>query len=208
MSQQLLVGFVNHSGGAIGSDTAWEVEGQKYGVATRAYISEGQRSQSPNTVVIPDATLREADPHLITANLHFAARGINYKRRFPTYKPYIDNLLRRNWFQVKYADAIFAIGKLIRDARIVDGGTGWAVQMGIDEGRDVFVYDTRTFQWMQYDADRDIFVVLETMPMLTPNFAGIGTRGEIGDDGKYHLSSNIYSTIRDVYQYTVSRLYA
>lgn len=41
--------------------------------------------------------------------------------------------------QVKNSDAVFAIGHLVRG--IVDGGTGWAVQMAIDDGKPVYVYD-------------------------------------------------------------------
>jgi hypothetical protein len=48
-------------------------------------------------------------------------------------------LLARNWAQVKYSDGIFAIGTIKYGK--VDGGTGWAVQMAIDEQKSVHVFD-------------------------------------------------------------------
>jgi len=36
------------------------------------------------------------------------------------------NLLARDWIQVKYSDAVFAVSTLQSD-KTVNGGTGWAV---------------------------------------------------------------------------------
>jgi hypothetical protein len=68
-----------------------------------------------------------------------------------------NDLLIRDWSQVKHADAVFAIGHLVNkgeslfpnqknDTRIarkqaVQGGTGYAVEMAIQEGKPVYVFD-------------------------------------------------------------------
>jgi hypothetical protein len=68
-----------------------------------------------------------------------------------------DNKLIRNWTQVKYSDAIFAIGTLVKPGQsidpnnsketriakkvIVSGGTGYAVEMAIQADKPVYVFD-------------------------------------------------------------------
>ena len=95
--------------------------------------------------------------------------------------PYVKNLLARNWFQVKNSDAIFAIGKFA-SMKQVDGGTGWAVQMAIDNKKPVFVFDQNSNLWHKYNYQREMFEQCE-IPKLTANFAGIGTR-DLNENGK------------------------
>jgi hypothetical protein len=110
-------------------------------------------------------------------------------------------LLIRNWSQVKYADAVFAITTIQKEgdemnygkkAKIVQGkgGTGYAIQMAINEGKPVYVFDQVRKQWVKNI--NGVWSQSE-VPVLTPNFAGIGTR-EINEAGK--------QAIRDVYEKT------
>ena len=94
---------------------------------------------------------------------------------------YIQNLLSRNWYQVKNSEAIFAIGKFLDEKR-VSGGTGWAVQMGIDNKKPVFFFDQPRGEWNVYSNDNQRFLTIEYIPKLTENFAGVGTR-ELDDNG-------------------------
>ena len=102
------------------------------------------------------------------------------------------DLLARNWMQVKNADAVFAIGHISKG--IVDGGTGWAVQMAIDAGKPVYLFDQVRNQWFRNTSGT--WAVTE-VPRLTPNFAGIGTR-ELNEQGK--------KAIEDVYAKTLQHL--
>ena len=87
----------------------------------------------------------------------------------------------------------------------VDGGTGYAVQMAINLGKPVYVFDLNYNVWMKYNpeglVDSDIpgqkgrFDQTDT-PVLTKKFAGVGTR-EINEAGK--------QAIRDVYKNTASQ---
>lgn len=117
-----------------------------------------------------------------------------------------DSRLIRNWSQVKYADAIFAIGTIAQsgeklfpnkpgDTRValapsVTGGTGYAVGMAINEGKPVHVFDQSKKSWFVWDGKQ---FVQENTPTLTKNFAGIGTR-QLTEVGK--------QAIRDVYAKT------
>ena len=78
---------------------------------------------------------------------------------------------------MKNSESIFAIGTI--NGKQVNGGTGWAVQMGIDEGKSVYVFDQEKCKWYFWNRD---FEVCNT-PILTKNYAGIGTR-EINENGK------------------------
>ncbi len=176
------VQYVNHSGGAKGSDSVWGQIGEEYGVASKHYHAEGQKTPTGNTP-ISQADLKKADPLLAKANK-------TLKRKFPTRNDYVNNLLRRNASQVGNADSVFAIGNITASGTEVEGGTGWAVQMAIDAGKPVYVFNQKDNKFYEYDGT--VFIETET-PRLTPNFAGIGTR-EISAAGK--------KAIRSVYQKT------
>ena len=91
-------------------------------------------------------------------------------------------LLRRNWYQVKDSNGVFAIGKLSASRSRVEGGTGWAVQMAVDSKKPVYVFDIVNSLWQQFEDRKRKFVYCEA-PRLTLNFTGIGTRA-LPENGK------------------------
>jgi len=187
-----LIGAGVGSGGAVGSDTQWDIIGKEFGmINNKHYYFEGNKTPNGNTPISINLK-NEADEKLKAANKILG-------RKFPTSKEYVNNLLRRNWWQVKNSDAIFAIGTINWDSRqekgLVEGGTAWAVYMAISEGKPVYVFDQNTnvwFEW-QYNAKEDTGWITTDTPVLTKNFAGIGTR-DINEAGK--------QAIRDVYTNT------
>ena len=150
--------FVNHSGGAVGADYEWDRLGVKYGVVSRHYW-HGKRTPYGN-VEISEADFEEGRQHVLKANETLHRRPEKYM-----------NLLSRDWCQVKYSEAVFAIGHLYRG--VVRGGTGWAVQMAIDEGKPVWLFDQGLDQWFHYKEGEWISC---DVPVLTRNFSGIGSR--------------------------------
>ena len=151
--------YVNHSGGAKGSDTMWGEIGAQYGVVSEHYW-HGRRTQNGNHE-LTDEEFEEGKEHVLFANKTLNRRPWKYM-----------DLLARNYMQVKYADEIFGIGRFKN--KTVDGGTGWAVQMAIDDGKPVNFYDQDRCVWARYvngEWSRS------DTPLLTVNFAGIGTRG-------------------------------
>ena len=95
-----LANIICHSGGAEGSDTAWEKIGEKFGVKTKAYSYKTKVHTSPNKVEISDEDYKEGISEVNKANKFLNRYGIH---------KYM-NLLARNWAQVKYSKQIFAIG--------------------------------------------------------------------------------------------------
>ena len=186
---QVATQFHMHSGGAIGSDTYWGEIGDRYGVTSNHYY-HGRPTPKGNKEITRDE-FEEGKEHVRRANETLKRGGI---------ERYLD-FLARNWIQVKNADSIFAIGHIVKEgeknsrgftvnATQVDGGTGWAVQMAIDEGKPVFVFDQVAKKWFTYG--NGTWVETST-PILTQDFAGIGTR-EINEAGK--------KAIEDVYANT------
>jgi hypothetical protein len=181
--------YTCHSGGCPGADMTWEVAGEEYGVVTHAYSFSGHVQYGKRPVILTDAELAEGLVHVQMAatSLH---RQVN---KLPNY---ILHLLCRNWFQVKHADALYAVGKFMDGKnKTVSGGTGWAVQMAIDEKKPIYFYDQVTTAWYEYDYNVNAYVLYNNTPVLTEQFAGVGTR---------EITENGIQAILDVYKHTFS----
>lgn len=184
--------FVNHSGGAEGSDSHWGEVGERYGVKSNHYY-HGNKTPMGNTLQ------SEEDFKEGVQKAKTAAQSMER-----VWKDSYTNLMARNWNQVKYSDSIFAIGHIVKKgeknkkgylvkATQVDGGTGYAVQMAINEGKPVYVFDQERGKW--YKNINGKWSESE-VPVLTPNFAGIGTR-DINEAGK--------KAIEEVYDKTFNK---
>jgi hypothetical protein len=178
-----LFNYTNHSGGAYGADSEWDNIGKEYGmVNNKHYYAEGEKTPKGNTMLnkeqllIADSLLKETNKIL--------------KRHFPSKNEFVNNLLRRNYYQVINSESIFAISSIKNN--LVDGGTGWAVHMGILLNKPVFVYDQNVDNWFTWD---NIFIETE-IPILTENFAGIGTR-EINENGKQNIRKVYLKTLNN-----------
>jgi hypothetical protein len=181
--------YINHSGGAEGSDMAWEVAGISYGVLTIAYSFPGHTQYGANPYIMDTDELNEG-----WKACEIAAKTL--RRPLNKVKTnYVKNLFCRNWFQVKYADAIFAIGTMVNGSnKLVTGGTGWAVQMAVDNEKQVYLFEQNKLKWMEYNTLHKEFFECD-IPTLTPDFAGIGTR-KITDDGLQAILNVYESTFK------------
>ena len=161
--------FVNHSGGAYGGDTVWDIAGRKFGVTAHKHyreesnqnLSKRLKNSGVKATVITKDQLEKARQEI--KNI----LGISYPDTLQ------GNLQVRNYYQVANADAVFAVARLSTDKVAVSGGTNTAVQLGIELDKPTYVWDITTEHWYKYNGDT--FEATET-PILTKNFAGIGTR--------------------------------
>lgn len=183
--------YINHSGGCPGSDMTWENEGYNYGIETIAYSFPNHSQKSRNPKILSVKELEEGFQHAEIANKTLK------RNLYSLRSTYVRNLISRNWFQVKNSDAIYAIGTFVNDQHtLVNGGTGWAVQMAIDSLKPVFLFEQNVGNWFTYvhGYTQNAFTQLSKIPTLTSNFAGIGTR-EINQAGteaiKEILKANI-----------------
>ena len=190
---------VCHSGGAIGSDSYWENTTLKYGGKALSYSYKTDYHNSVNKVEITDDQYKEGLEKVKSVSKILAR----------TFNPKYGSLLSRNWFQVKYSDVIYAIGEIVLSGDknkkgyknksklpIVDGGTGYAVMMGIQHGRDVYVFDQEKDRWYKWSYIVNSFkeIVSDSVFIYTDNFAGIGTR-DIKQNGINAISIVFNNTI-------------
>jgi len=180
--------YTCHSGGCPGADMEWEREGEKYGVKTIAYSFHGHVQEGKNPFVLMGKELDEGWKHVLIADK-------TLKRNVESLSStYARSLLARNWFQVKNSDGIFAIAKSMTSTT-VEGGTGWAVQMAVDSGKFVYVFDQQSGRWSWYHPSDHVFTYTDKIPILTENFAGIGTR-DINEKGKEAIKKIYYGSFK------------
>ena len=183
--------YTNHSGGCAGSDMEWENQGLRYGVKTNAYSFGNHVQSSKNQCKLTQTQLNEGYEHAFTASQTLQRPWSRIAD-----KPYMKNLIGRNWFQVKNADCVYAIGTLVKgSAKLVNGGTGWAVQMAVDSNKPIYLFEQEQNRWYLYDSATHPFAVFSDVPTLTENFAGIGTR-EINDLGRAAIKAVYEKTFK------------
>lgn len=180
-----LTKIICHSGGAQGADTYFETIGESYGVKTKAYSYKTKYHSSENKVEISQEDFIEGMDEVNRANKVLGRFGIH---------KYI-NLLARNWAQVKYSKEVFAIGSIVEPGakgnkgyynkskyQVVDGGTGYACQMAVNNDRDVYVFDQNKDKWFRWSYTALRFIEIVKPSISYQDFAGIGTR-EIKPNG-------------------------
>lgn len=86
----------------------------------------------------------------------------------------------RNYYQVNKAEAIFAVASLVYNSdsrfKYVEGGTDIAIQLGVARKIPVYVLDTNSCIWNEYDPISKSFIEMNDIPVLPSKFAAIGTR--------------------------------
>lgn len=161
--------YTNWSGGASDADAHWKKIGGQYGIS-------GTHDFRPEDL---DKLTSEQKDEVEWAYQQ-AWRQLG-RRELDEHTP-AGKLVRRDYLQAKKADAVFAISKgfekvtdLTTDNQrtVVKGGTGYAVQMAINMNKPVYVFDQPSGQWFTWDGGR---FTPTTIPQLTRNFAGVGTR--------------------------------
>ena len=163
--------ITNHSGGAYGADTFWDQIGREFGVTKHMHYRE-----SANSNLSQKLRNAKVEATVITKEELEAARTEVEKLLGIKFSDTLEgNLQVRNYYQVANSDGVFAIARLSKDFMNAEvfGGTNTAVQLGQKLNKPVYVWDTETEQW--YKAENKKWVKTET-PILTKNFAGVGSR--------------------------------
>lgn len=205
--------YTMNSGGAYGGDTYWDVIGRQFGLTK---INHFRPIDNQNM----SKTLRDGNvkPFSITHEQSNYARE-QIKQLTGRELPYTlaGELLARDFYQVDKSDGVFAVANITSSQKAVEGGTNMAVQVGIKQGKPVYVYDLNTESWYQYNQSTGRFEVEDT-PVLTKSFAGVGTRNiqnyKVNKNGQWvdregYVGENkalkAYNAIKAVYQKTFSK---
>ena len=135
-------GHVVYTRGAKGTDELVEQMAKQFGMQVEVLVPPNHpRAQfiTPSTVEV----LMLANPHL-----HQAAHKLG--KRMPSHF-YTLQLLQRNYQIAKKAHTIYAFGILEKDGKSVKGGTGWTVQLAMDQGKQVYLFDIPSQTWYRSD---------------------------------------------------------
>lgn len=192
------VEYTNHSGGAYGGDTFWDQIGREYGVTEHKHYREASNaglSQQLKKAGVEATVLTKEQMDTARAEVK-RILGLDFADNLQ------GNLQVRNYYQVANSDAVFAIAEIemttdksnpnLTDStkskysyfsNKVKGGTNTAVQLGIKLGKPVYVWDLKNQFWTKFDGKN--FVQIDT-PVLTKNFAGVGSR----DIESYNVKDN------------------
>lgn len=167
------------SGGADGADLQWGMCAGKAGHNVIHWSFNGHRSRAPDAELV-----RLDDEQLALADLP-VKRAAKALSKYPPRNSWAANLIRRNYYQVAWADSVYAIAS-IKD-NVVQGGTGWAVAMFIDlhpHNLNCFVYDQIVNSWFQWNGS--IWCKIDSPPKPSGVWAGIGSR-ELTIAGKNNI---------------------
>lgn len=184
--QEILKGDICLSGGAAGSDAQWGMNAGRIGQSVIHWSFVGHKHSVADQEVV-----RLTDEQLLKADAALRKASKSLKRPWPGKRSRtVSSLLRRNWYQVAWSDSLYAIST-INEKNLVDGGTGWAVQMFLDrfeklskfEPIPAYVFDQNRKQWFQWI---DGWKPIESPPRPQGIWTGVGTRS-LNDDGKWAI---------------------
>lgn len=158
------------SGGAIGADTEWSncAQQTEHDVCHFSFAGHNSKCCPSTVVILSDYELKIADSYLKFANKII-------KRKFPCSSEYTNNLLRRNYYQIKDANMLYAVTSFNNDM-VPEGGTSWAIIMSIikpDISR--YIFDQLSNQWFLYNSTVNYFPISKP-PLPYGVWASIGTR--------------------------------
>lgn len=184
---EVLKGNICLSGGAKGADAQWGMNAGRDGQSVIHWSFEGHKHfvAEQEIVRLSQEQLEKADEHLKLASK-------TLKRPWPGKRSKtVSALLRRNWYQVAWSESLYAVSSIDPVKKVVEGGTGWAVQMFLDrmakraelEPLPLYVFDQKQELWFQWVGG---WKTIDAPPKPQGIWAGIGTR-DLNDAGKWAI---------------------
>jgi hypothetical protein len=173
------------SGGAPGADQLFGKLAKAAGHKVVHFSFEGHHEGIENRFPLSIRNLLVADTYLQDANKLL-------QRTFPTKTSDVNNLLRRNYYQVYDTERVYAATELDEKGR-PKGGTAWAVVMAIQLSvPEIYVFDTVWKKFSHLDKNRLIWEINKpTRPQ--GKYTGIGSRPK-------NLSPEAIQAITDLYR--------
>jgi len=131
-------GHVMYTGGAKGTDELAEEIAKHFGMQVEVIVPPNH----PRTDYVSPSTVEV----LVLANPHLHQAAQKLCKCVPTHF-YTLQLLQRNYQIAKKAHTIYAFGTLKKDAKRVKRGTRWPVQLALDQGKEVYLFDIPSQTW-------------------------------------------------------------
>ncbi|KIL89250.1 hypothetical protein FAVG1_07644 [Fusarium avenaceum] len=158
------------SGGAEGADVAWGNCAALAGHEVIHWSFPGHSSPAPENQLIrlDDEQLKASDEALQDAA---TALGLS-----PPQRPVVARLLRRNYYQVAWSQACYAV-TFMEDGRQALGGTVWATTMfrQLHPGNhELYIFDQSRDIWLKWNGES--WDLIDMPPRPKGVWAGIGAR--------------------------------
>jgi hypothetical protein len=188
--------FTCHTGGAEGADSEFECESLVNGFTVKAYLPIGFHCPQTHDTLCAEY-VNTNDPECCDALLSIC---MDLKEMSHPQKPWLQSIVKRNYYQIKDSDGVFAVAPLVKNRQTkklykVKGGTRYAVFMGIKKGIPVYVFHKKYWhKWVE-----DEFKILS--PQASANlsvphsFTGIGSR-DLKDEGVIAIRKLIQNSIK------------
>ena len=162
-----------YSGGAPGSDSHWSLVAALHKHKIIHYSFNRHKISPHFRVVLTDEELKKADEFLVEAN--------KVLKRSLGKNDYIKNLLRRNYYQIKQSDSLYAIAESFNGDVKKLGGTAWAVVMFLRQGTGpAYIFSQSDEKWFRGDrgGQENTFKWTEINKPKKPSgkYTAIGTR--------------------------------
>jgi hypothetical protein len=161
------------SGGAIGAESCFGENAEKYGIDEVNFSFEGhQTARTRGIRILNHEELKQGD----VSQLYVSSL---MNRSYPN-TPIIKKVLQTIWFQINSSQEIFVIGTINPD-KTVKGGTGWGAEFAKLCNKTIYVFDQEKNNWFKWDGTD---WVEYPEPIITNiHFAGTGTRN-LAENGK------------------------
>lgn len=161
------------SGGALGADVTWGNLALMYDHSVIHWGFAGMSSIADESLIF-----RLSINDLVLADQFIHNANLSLKRKFPTSSEYVNNLIRRNWYQINQSNSLYAISNITGpNPGDISGGTAWAVQMYCDkflmEISSMYILDKTSNYWFTY---RNKWEQINRPPTPSGIWAGIGSR--------------------------------
>ncbi len=188
-----------YSGAAEGADKAFSIAAYRAGHDIVNLSFKGHRIA--NSVKGEVRILSQFELDLAIPDLNACARKIN--RNIARSKPYILNLLKRNYYQIyidddgsdnehKMTTALYAVITKFDKGHLIPGGTSWAINMYLDAltaesapKRQAYIFVEDKEMWYRWSWSKQKWrhMTKTSPPRPSGNYTGIGSR-EITDIGR------------------------
>lgn len=159
-------GVTLYSGGAIGSESCFGENAEKYGLNEVNFSFEGHETgRSRGIRILTETELKQGDvsQSYVSSLMH---------RTYPNTVT-LKKVLQAIWFQINSSQEIFVVGTILDD-NTVKGGTGWGAEFAKLCNKSLYVFDQEKDCWFKWE---DLKWIEFPEPKITnANFAGTGTR--------------------------------
>lgn len=151
--------------------------------------------------IVPNVTTVNLDNRMLEIADTYLQRANNTLKRYLPNKKYKRDTLRRNYYQIKWTNAVYAIGNWEKEPRNnkIEGGTAWACEMYLNEIQKnvkqesrLYFFEQDEMHWYHAEVQKDriLWNRIGAPPSPKGHYTAIGT-GFLSEEGKSEIVKTI-----------------